>query len=268
MNLTIVDLPPVAVVTSTLPAAGLGAPYRQSLFASGGVPPYTWTLTDGVLPAGLSLDPTGLITGLPSEAGSTTLTFTVTAATGGSASRSLNFTVDSGPPPPPTGTLQVQYRATITSATSNQISPHFRIVNQTGSAIPLNQLTVRYYFTIDGERPLKFWCDYSPAGCDTVVATFVNLPGGVAYAEFGFSPSVAQQLEPGQMLEVQSRISKDDWTNFIQTDDFSFNSSMTNYGMWENMPLYLRGQLVWGKEPNLVQREDRAGLAAIRKGDH
>jgi hypothetical protein len=41
---------------------------------------------------------------------------------------------------------------------------------------------------------------------------------------------------------------------------------MTSYAPWENMPLYLRGQLVWGKEPEGVQRADRIGLAGFRKG--
>jgi hypothetical protein len=49
-----------------LPNAILGAPYIYTLTASGGVSPYTFAVTSGTLPAGLSLNPaTGVVSGTP-----------------------------------------------------------------------------------------------------------------------------------------------------------------------------------------------------------
>lgn len=55
----------LAAVTSELPAAVVGSPYRQELEAWGGQPPYRWRLHRGALPPGLSLEPGGEITGTP-----------------------------------------------------------------------------------------------------------------------------------------------------------------------------------------------------------
>ena len=57
----------VTVTTTSLPAATGGVSYSARLAASGGLKPYTWSVTQGSLPAGLTLVPaTGLIAGRPS----------------------------------------------------------------------------------------------------------------------------------------------------------------------------------------------------------
>jgi large repetitive protein len=48
------------------------------LAASGGIPPYTWSVSDRWLPPGLSLSPSGVISGSPALAG--TFEFTLRAA--------------------------------------------------------------------------------------------------------------------------------------------------------------------------------------------
>src|SRR6202044_320408 len=56
--------------TTSVPAAPLGAPYAQSLTASGGISPYTWSIETGTLPNGLTLNSaTGVISGAPLAAG-------------------------------------------------------------------------------------------------------------------------------------------------------------------------------------------------------
>jgi phospholipase C len=56
--------PPLSVTTTTLSGGTLGTTYSQALKATGGVPPYSWAVTAGNLPAGLTLNSsTGLISG-------------------------------------------------------------------------------------------------------------------------------------------------------------------------------------------------------------
>jgi hypothetical protein len=43
--------------------------HAQSLVATGGAPPYTWSLVAGTLPAGVALSSTGALTGTPLPAG-------------------------------------------------------------------------------------------------------------------------------------------------------------------------------------------------------
>ena len=51
-----VSLPPLVVTTTSLPAGTVGIAYSQTLAATGGQSPYTWSLSSGALPAGLTLD--------------------------------------------------------------------------------------------------------------------------------------------------------------------------------------------------------------------
>ena len=60
----------LVITTDALPLAVVGATYSVQLAATGGVLPYTWSLGSGtVLPAGLTLEASGLITGTPTESG-------------------------------------------------------------------------------------------------------------------------------------------------------------------------------------------------------
>ena len=54
---------PLEIGTISLPDGEKSAPYSAALIATGGLPPYSWELIDGVLPADIILSPDGLISG-------------------------------------------------------------------------------------------------------------------------------------------------------------------------------------------------------------
>src|SRR6202021_1937536 len=87
--------PPAALTisTSSLPAGQTGVAYNAVLAATGGTPPYMWTLASGTFPAGLMLNAaTGAITGTPTQAvTSTGLTFQVADSSTPPASRSVKM---------------------------------------------------------------------------------------------------------------------------------------------------------------------------------
>lgn len=71
---------PMAVTTSSLPAGTVNNAYSSTtLTATGGVSPYTWAVTTGALPAGLSLSSAGVISGTPTTTTGSPFAFTVTA---------------------------------------------------------------------------------------------------------------------------------------------------------------------------------------------
>ncbi|HWF38632.1 MAG TPA: putative Ig domain-containing protein, partial [Candidatus Acidoferrales bacterium] len=66
LSITVQAPQPLTITTATPLTPGITAtPYNQSLVASGGIQPYTWTITSGLLPSGLSLAANGILSGTP-----------------------------------------------------------------------------------------------------------------------------------------------------------------------------------------------------------
>lgn len=64
------------------PSGILGFPYTHSFGLTGGTAPFTWSVSAGTLPPGLSLNPSlGIVSGLPTQTGTFTFTIEVTDAT-------------------------------------------------------------------------------------------------------------------------------------------------------------------------------------------
>ena len=86
--------PPLVFVTNpTLPQGKVRSAYSTTLVATGGKPGYTFVLTSGKLPAGLSLSSSGVISGTPTKQGSATFIVRVTDSTGVSTTRSFTLQV-------------------------------------------------------------------------------------------------------------------------------------------------------------------------------
>lgn len=91
-NLSIIVQPQLALATSSLPSGSVGTSYTENLQATGGVPPYGFTLQSGSsLPAGLSL--ASVIAGVPSAVGTTNFTVVVNDSAGATASGNLSMQI-------------------------------------------------------------------------------------------------------------------------------------------------------------------------------
>jgi len=99
LQIKVSALPTVTTTSSSLPTVTPGTAYSATLAESGGTSPFTWSITSGTLPPGLSLAPsTGIVSGMPTGGGSGTVTFQVTdSSTAGkmpSGPAALTFTVN------------------------------------------------------------------------------------------------------------------------------------------------------------------------------
>jgi hypothetical protein len=88
----------LAINTTVLSGGTIGALYSQGLSASGGTAPYSWSLTSGSLPSGLVLSSTGLISGTPLTAGTSTVAVMVQDSAGASLSATWSITIVSVAP--------------------------------------------------------------------------------------------------------------------------------------------------------------------------
>jgi len=80
------------ITTTQLAGATLSGAYSATFAASGGTTPYTWSLSSGSLPTGLTLSSSGTISGTPSVLGS--FPFTVQVKDAAAHTASSNFTIN------------------------------------------------------------------------------------------------------------------------------------------------------------------------------
>jgi len=94
LTLTVKSSAPLTITSSQLPRGAVGATYSQSIGASGGQTPYTWSIQSGSLPEGLTLNQSGIISGTPERPGSTSFVLKLTDAVNASVSATLSITVN------------------------------------------------------------------------------------------------------------------------------------------------------------------------------
>lgn len=76
-SLAVAQAPPLGIVTKNLPPLDAGVEFHTILRASGGAPPYVWSVASGELPAGIRLTPDGFLQGRPAKPGSFAFTVRV-----------------------------------------------------------------------------------------------------------------------------------------------------------------------------------------------
>lgn len=137
------DDQPVTVAPATLPAPTIGVAYSQAVSASGGTAPYSYAITAGSVPTGLSLSPGGgVLSGTPTATGTFNFTVTATDSSGSpgpyTGSAAYSFTVGAPTlllpvPVLPGATLAQAYNATVGPASGGTAPYSYAI---TGGMLP------------------------------------------------------------------------------------------------------------------------------------
>lgn len=158
------------------------------------------------------------------------------------------------PTPGPGGgsaSLKLQYQNGDTATTDAQIRPNIQLVNTGNTAVSLETITIRYWFTDEGGNPVNYFCDYAVIGCSYLSGRFTALTnpvnGADSYMQIQFTGGT---LPPhGQSGVIQSRFAKSNWSNFDESDDYSYAAGQTNLADYEAITVYQNGSLIWGIEP-------------------
>jgi hypothetical protein len=115
-------------VQAGVASATIGVPYNQTFDVRGGVAPYTFSLSTGALPTGLSMNPsTGAITGTPSTTGAFSVGIRVTDANGDTLTRTYTLNIYNiritNSSVLPVGTANLPYSVTLTAVPSGPGAP-------------------------------------------------------------------------------------------------------------------------------------------------
>ena len=139
-TLDVTPQPTITLSPTALPAALENQPYAaQTISATGGAAPYTYALTSGTLPAGVTFTTTGVLSGTPTASGAFNFTVTATDANGYTANRSYTLDVNAQPsitlsPVTLPAALQDQAYPAQTIAASGGTGPYTYAI--TGGALP------------------------------------------------------------------------------------------------------------------------------------
>lgn len=137
-----------------------------------------------------------------------------------------------------------------TALKTNTIAPNFVLTNTGEVSIKLEDIAIRYYYTVDSAEPQNFWCDWCSTENTNVLGEFKLLDetkeDADCYLEITFKDDGSKVLEPGEKIQLNSRISKRSWTNYNQDNDYSFQSKN---GQQDRVSVYIGNELNYGNEP-------------------
>lgn len=142
------------------------------------------------------------------------------------------------------------------NGSNNVIKPYFKIVNNSGSPVALQQLTVRYWFTPENfTGTINGWIDYAQMGNSKVAMQYVPASpvrqGGYGYMQYSFVPSSGNISAAGNTGVIQTRFANSDWSLFSEADDYSYVAAGP-YASNEKVTVYRNGVLAWGTEPSIA----------------
>ncbi|MFZ2276727.1 MAG: SdrD B-like domain-containing protein [Prosthecobacter sp.] len=212
----VVTCPALSLSPTTVPAATQYAAYSpQTLTASNGTSPYTWSFT-GTMPSGMTLSSGGILSGTPSSApGTYNITVTATDANGCAKSGVYAITVNCPSftitaPTFPSATKNVAYPNQQLSASGGTTPYNWTIasgalpagmsmstaglISGTPTAVPAT-----YNFTVRATDSVN--CSVTKAlaiviACPTLTITPATLPAGVQYAAYSQTLTAANGTSP------------------------------------------------------------------------
>jgi Putative Ig domain len=229
LNVAIKSAPLLVINTAggALPDAVVGNAYNVALQAAGGTSPFTWTITSGQLPTGLTLSTAGVLSGTPTTASGTPVSFTVQVQDSGSPAqtKSLSPTIRVTAPlliTTPTGALpdavaNTPYSVTLSSTgglapltwtLTNGTLPNGLTLSPTGtlSGTPTQVNTMATSLTVQAKDSI------SPAQTTSVVLSVRVAPPLAITTSSGLLPDAVQGASYTFALQASGGITPLTWS--------------------------------------------------------
>jgi hypothetical protein len=207
-SLTVNPGPLTITTTSPLPSGLTETPYSQTLAATGGIPPYSWALTAGGLPAGLTLSAAGVVSGNASVAGVASFTATVTDSNASTASQTFSVSINiaplaiSTPTTLPAGLVSTPYSQTL--ATTGGLPPYTWVLTSPPSTLPPG-ITLSSAGVLSGTPTAAGTFSPTIEVIDTAVLEAASLTFSLTTASTGVSIATPSILPSGSVTTPYSQ---------------------------------------------------------------
>ena len=169
---------PLAIGSTSLPAGKPNKSYSATLNATGGTSPYSWIITNGALPSGISLSSSGVISGKTAASGTTSLTFQVTDSSSTPQTQTTTLSLVIAP------TALAINTASLPSGTTG--SSYSNLVQASGGTTP-------YTWSVGGSLP---------TGLSMSTSTGLISGTPTATGTFKFTATVTDAGNPAQTVSV------------------------------------------------------------------
>ncbi len=159
------------------------------------------------------------------------------------------------------GPLQILSSFVNTNPIINSLQHNVKLVNTGSQSIKLADVKLRYWYTNETKKPQTAQIYWSTIGSQNITAQFTTVDNRAncdTQLELGFK-ATAGVLNPGSVIEIKLGLNASDWSNYNQSDDYSFNGSSSYI---ENLKYtgYVAGALAWGAEPEDISEATKAAL--------
>jgi len=148
--------------------------------------------------------------------------------------------------------VSVQVAMREIAPTNPAISVDFKLFNMGTTPIPLSEMTLRYYYTIDTAQAQTAFIDYAAVGNTNVSLAFVAVSpaktGADFYVQVSFAAAAGSLAAGANTSNIQARWNKNDFSNYNEANDYSYTNSLT-FMTVTKVTAYRLGVLVYGTEP-------------------
>ncbi len=136
------------------------------------------------------------------------------------------------------------------NTTTNQLSISLKLTNSSSNPVDLKNVVLRYWYTVDASKEEMTACDYATISCSNVQEHIAKMQsprkGADEYLEISFSNG---SLAGNASTEIKVRVHKSDWSNYDQSNDYSFTLNAGTYQQTQRIGIYSEGKLIGGQEP-------------------